>query len=51
MQDIGETFYMIAIEIFYDILQELLGLSQKAYIEKILEWFNMANCFTRIVLI
>ena len=34
MKNMGETSYVIGIEIFRDRLQGLLGLSQKAYIEK-----------------
>ena len=44
MKDMEEASYVIGIEIFRDRSQGLLGLSQKAYINKILEKFNMANC-------
>ncbi|XP_075096865.1 secreted RxLR effector protein 161-like [Nicotiana tabacum] len=40
----GETSYVIGIEIHRDRSQRLLGLSQKAYIERILERFGMKNC-------
>ena len=41
MKDMGEASYVIRIEIFQDKSQGLLGLSQKIYIERILEKFNM----------
>jgi len=44
MKDMGETYYVIGIEIFYDRSQGLLGLSQKAYINKVLERFRMDKC-------
>jgi len=44
MKDMGEANYVIGIEIFRDRSQGLLGLSQKAYINKILERYNMDKC-------
>ena len=44
MKDIGEASYVIGIEIFQDRSQGLLGLSQKAYINKVLERFRMDKC-------
>ena len=44
MKDMGEANYVIGIEIFRDRSQGLLGLSQKAYINKILERFKMEKC-------
>jgi Reverse transcriptase (RNA-dependent DNA polymerase) len=44
MKDIGEVSYVISIEIHRDQSREILGLSQKAYIEKILKCYNMQNC-------
>jgi len=41
MKDMGEAYYVIGIEIFRDRSQGLLGLSQKAYINKVLERFRM----------
>jgi len=41
MKDIGEAYYVIGIEIFRNRSQGLLGLSQKAYINKVLERFGM----------
>ncbi|GJX04434.1 retrovirus-related pol polyprotein from transposon TNT 1-94 [Tanacetum coccineum] len=45
----GEASYVIGISIFRDRSQGLLGLSQKAYIDKILERFNMSKCSDGIV--
>jgi len=39
MEDMGETYYVIRIEIFRDRSQGLLGLSQKTYNNKVLESF------------
>ena len=36
MKDMGEASYVIRIEIFRDRSQGILGLSQKAYINKVL---------------
>ena len=44
MKDMGEASYVIGIEIFRDRLQGILGLSQKAYINKVLERFKMESC-------
>jgi len=44
MKDMGETYYVIGIEIFCDRSQGLLGLSQNAYINKVLERFRMDKC-------
>ena len=44
MKDMGEASYVIGIEIFQDISQGILGLSQKAYINKVLERFKMESC-------
>jgi len=51
MKDMGEASYVIGIEIFRDRTQGLLGLSQKAYIERILKNFSMDKCSTGIILI
>ncbi|XP_059285644.1 secreted RxLR effector protein 161-like [Lycium ferocissimum] len=45
----GEASYVIGIEIFCDRSQGLLGLSQKGYIERVLERFNMNNCSAGVV--
>ena len=44
MKDMGEASYVIGIEIFRDRSQGILGLSQKAYINKVLEIFKMESC-------
>ena len=49
MKDMDEAFYVIGIEIFYDRSQGLLGLSQRTYIEIVLERFRMERCSTGIV--
>ena len=41
MKDMGEASYVIGIEIFCDRSQGVLGLSQKAYINKVLERYRM----------
>ena len=46
IKDIGETSYVIGIEIFRDRSQELLGLFQKGYINKVLEIFRIEKYFT-----
>lgn len=49
MKDIGETSYVIGIEIFHDRLQGLLRSFQKAYIDKIFERFRIDKYSTRII--
>ena len=49
MKDMGEASYVIGIEIFRDRSQGLLGLSQKAYINKVLERFKMDKCSSSVV--
>uniref|UniRef100_A0A2N9HCS5 Integrase catalytic domain-containing protein n=1 Tax=Fagus sylvatica TaxID=28930 RepID=A0A2N9HCS5_FAGSY len=44
MKDMDEATYVIGIEIFRDRSRGILGLSQKAYIERVLERFKMENC-------
>ena len=44
MKDMGEAGYVIGIEICCDRSQGLLGLSQKSYINKVLERFRMHKC-------
>ena len=46
MKDMDDTTYVIRIEIFRDKSRGILGLSQKAYIERVLETFKMENCST-----
>nr|GEY93960.1 putative zinc finger, CCHC-type [Tanacetum cinerariifolium]GEZ07262.1 putative zinc finger, CCHC-type [Tanacetum cinerariifolium] len=44
MKDLGEASYVIEIEIHRDRANGIFGLSQKAYIERILNRFNMQHC-------
>lgn len=44
MKDLGEASYVIGIEIHRDRANGTLGLSQKAYIERVLNRFNMQHC-------
>jgi len=44
MVDMGEASYVIGIESFRDRSRGLLGLSQKDYINRVLERFNMQLC-------
>ena len=44
MKDMDEAGYVIGIEIFCDRSQGLLGLSEKSYINKVLERFRMDKC-------
>jgi hypothetical protein len=44
MKDLGEASYVLGIEIHRDRRKGVLGLSQKAYIERVLEKFQMHKC-------
>jgi len=46
MKDLGEASYVLGIEIHRDRAQGVLGLSQKAYIEKMLKRYNIDKCNT-----
>ena len=46
MKDLGDASYVLSIEIHRDRDQRVLGLSQKAYIEKMLKRSNMDKCNT-----
>ena len=48
MKDMDEATYVIGIEIFRDRSRRILWLSQKTYIERVLERFKMENCFASI---
>ncbi|RVW26829.1 Retrovirus-related Pol polyprotein from transposon TNT 1-94 [Vitis vinifera] len=48
MVDMGETNYVIGIEIFRDRSRGVLGLSQEGYIDRVLERFNMQSCSSGI---
>ncbi|XP_050945500.1 secreted RxLR effector protein 161-like [Cucumis melo] len=45
----GEASYVIGIEIFCDRTHRLLGLSQKAHINKVLEKFKMDKCSSSVI--
>ena len=49
MKDMGKASYVLEIEIIHDRSQGLLELSQKAYINKVLEGFRMEKCFLSVV--
>ena len=51
VKDMSEVSYVIGIEIFHNRSQKLLGLSQKVYIDKVLERFKMERCLTSPILI
>jgi hypothetical protein len=44
IKDLGETSFVLGIEIHRDRRKEVLGLSQKAYLEKVLKKFSMHAC-------
>lgn len=44
MKDLGEASYVLGIEIHRDRTRNILGLSQKTYIEKVLSRFSIQNC-------
>jgi len=46
MKDLGDASYVLGIEIHRDRSKCILGLSQKAYIDKVLKRYNMHNCST-----
>jgi hypothetical protein len=48
MKDMDDITYVIGIEIFRDRSRGILGLSQKVYIERVLETFKMENCSTSV---
>jgi hypothetical protein len=43
MKDLGEAAYILGIKIYRDRSRRLIGLSQSAYIDKILKRFNMES--------
>jgi hypothetical protein len=51
MKDLGEASYVIGIEIHRDRKQRILKLSQKGYIEKVLDRFKLKNCSASVALI
>ncbi|CAM8920181.1 unnamed protein product [Rhodiola kirilowii] len=48
MKDMGEASYVIGIEIHRDRFNRTLGLSQKGYIERILERFRLKDCASSV---
>ena len=50
MKDLGEVSFVLGIEIHQDRSKGVLGLSQKAYIEKILKKFCMQNVVPHLLL-
>jgi hypothetical protein len=46
MKDLGEASFVLGIEIHRDRRKKVLGLSQKAYLEKVLKKFSMYACNT-----
>jgi hypothetical protein len=46
MKDLGDASYILDIEIHRDRTKGVLGLSQKAYTEKVLKKYNMHECST-----
>ena len=43
MKDLGEASYMLGIKLFQDQKRRIMGLSQAAYIEKVLSRLSMDN--------
>jgi hypothetical protein len=43
IKDLGEVAYILGIKIYRDRSKKLIGLSQDAYIDKILNWFNIQD--------
>ena len=44
MKDVSEASLVLGIQIYQDRSRGILGLSQKAYIEKVLERYGMQDC-------
>ena len=44
MIDLGEASFVLGIEIHWDRAKNLLGLSRHAYVDRLLNRFNMENC-------
>ncbi|KAL6321467.1 hypothetical protein AAG906_018403 [Vitis piasezkii] len=44
MKDLGNASFVLGIQIHRDRSRDILGLSQKAYIDKVLSRFGMSNC-------
>ena len=50
MKDLGEASFVLGIEIHRNRSRGLLGLSQRAYVDRILERFNMQNASQELLL-
>ena len=44
MKDLGNTSYVLGIQIYRDRSKDILGLSPKGYIEKLLQRYGMQDC-------
>jgi acyl-CoA-binding protein len=44
MKDLGDVSYVLGIEIHWDWAKDVLGLSQKSYIDRVLKKYNMHKC-------
>ncbi|KAI3812580.1 hypothetical protein L1987_17291 [Smallanthus sonchifolius] len=51
MKDLREASYVIGIEIQRDRSKSILGLSQRAYIERVLTRYNMQHCSSSVALV
>jgi hypothetical protein len=51
MKDLGDASYVLGIEIHRDRTRSVFGLSQRAYIEKMLKRYNMHNYSTQPALV
>ena len=43
MKDLGESTYILGIQVYRDRLKRMIGLSQSLYLEKVLKRFNMLD--------
>jgi hypothetical protein len=43
MKDLGEAVDILGIKIYRDRSKRLIGLNQSAYIDKVLNWYNMQD--------
>ena len=44
MKDLGNASYVLGIQIYRDLSKDILGISQKGYIEKLLQIYSMQDC-------
>ena len=51
MKDLGNASFVLGIQILRDRSQGILRLSQKSYIEKVLNRFGMKDCSSRDMLV